>query len=185
MYKRIYLVLIGGIFFCFYTASLAAEEIVGKYFTLVCFSGCDRSEFAYKINANYLLQRDIEYSPATPDSIIAKSLDALYLDVSDILDIHIYSYHGKIVVYPTRQALKEDVFRNFEGQKPDLPSLYIHSTDTIFISLADMTMPMLAHEMAHAIMSHYFVVPPPAKIQEVLAGYVEYSIRKSTGTLPH
>lgn len=33
--------------------------------------------------------------------------------------------------------------------------------------------------MGHALMSHYFVVQPSVKIQEVLAGYVEYQLRKS------
>jgi hypothetical protein len=54
----------------------------------------------------------------------------------------------------------------------------------VYISYPEMTIGMLGHKIAHAIISHYFVVPPPAKIQEVLAGYVEYSIRKSAGTLP-
>jgi hypothetical protein len=38
---------------------------------------------------------------------------------------------------------------------------------------------VLGHEIAHAIMSHYFVVLPSEKIQEVLAGFVEYQLRKN------
>ncbi|MBU0693662.1 MAG: hypothetical protein KKC11_03205 [Candidatus Omnitrophica bacterium] len=146
---------------------------------------CELVEFAQKINVNYFLQMDIPSSDTKNfDSIISKTLDALYLEVSDILDIHIYSYHGKIKVYPNKEKLKENVFRNYPGQKYNLPAVYIHPDNAIHISLADLTLGMLAHEIAHAIISHYFVVPPPAKVQEVLAGYVEYSIRKSAGTLP-
>jgi len=159
--------------------------IESKYFTLEFPRECELVEFAQKINVNYFLQMDIPSSDTKNfDSIISKTLDALYLEVSDILDIHIYSYHGKIKVYPNKEKLKENVFRNYPGQKYNLPSVYIHSDNAIHISLADLTLGMLAHEIAHAIISHYFVVPPPAKVQEVLAGYVEYSIRKSAGTLP-
>jgi hypothetical protein len=38
--------------------------------------------------------------------------------------------------------------------------------------------------MAHALISNYFVVAPPPKVQEILAGYVEYSVRKRMGNLP-
>jgi len=121
------------------------------------------------------------------DSIIAKALDALYLEVSDILDIHIYSYHGKIKIYPNKEDVESNVataLKKQHAKKTDFPAVYRHSLNTIYASFPDLTLGMLAHEIAHAILSHYFVVPPPTKIQEVLAGYVEYTIRKSTGTLP-
>ncbi len=38
---------------------------------------------------------------------------------------------------------------------------------------------LLGHEMGHVIISHYFVVPPSYRIQEVLTGYVEFQLRKS------
>jgi len=37
----------------------------------------------------------------------------------------------------------------------------------------------LGHEIGHAVISNYFVVQPPIRIQEVLAGYVEYQLRKA------
>ena len=55
---------------------------------------------------------------------------------------------------------------------------YFHDDKTIYISTEDLTLGMLGHEMAHAIISHYFVVPPPTKVQEVLSGYVDYSFQK-------
>jgi len=58
-------------------------------------------------------------------------------------------------------------------------SFYVFDSNTIFISYQDLTLGMLGHEIAHAVISGYFVVPPPDKVQEVLAGYVEYSLRKA------
>ena len=38
---------------------------------------------------------------------------------------------------------------------------------------------VLGHEIGHAVISHYFVVLPSVKVQEVLAVYVEYQLRKT------
>ena len=36
---------------------------------------------------------------------------------------------------------------------------------------------ILMHEMSHAIISRFFPVPAPVKVQEVLAMYVEYNLQ--------
>lgn len=158
--------------------------IESKYFTLEFYKDCDLIKLIQKLNVNYFLHADVFSSePEDIDSIISKTFDALYLEVCDILDIHIYSYHGKIKVYPNKKELEQDVLRGYIEEKFGLPSVYEHSKNTIHISYPDITLGMLAHEVAHAIISHYFIVPPSPKVQEVLTGYVEYSIRKTTGTL--
>lgn len=161
------------------------HSLESKYFVLYYYKDCDLTELAQKLNINYFLHPDV-FSNESEDinSVISKTLDALYLEVSDILDIHLYSYHGKIRVYPNREEFKKNAFGNYRGRVPDVSCIYKHSDNTIYISFPDLTLGMFAHETAHTIISHYFVVPPPVKIQEVLAGYVEYSIRKATGTLP-
>jgi hypothetical protein len=58
------------------------------------------------------------------------------------------------------------------------PSFYFHEEKTIYISTEDLDLGMLAHEIAHAIISHYFVVPPSERVQEVLSGYVDFHFKK-------
>ena len=65
----------------------------------------------------------------------------------------------------------------------DERSYYLHETNTVYISYKDLTLGMLGHEIAHAIISNYFVVLPSAEVQEILSGYVEYSLKKQTMTL--
>jgi hypothetical protein len=156
-----------------------------RYFTVYAYSGFNVNSLIPKLNFQYLLHLDRVdgEAAATPSDILSKTLDALYLEVSDILDIHIYSFRGSIRIFAQQDslnaALKEFFGVDFKG-----PSFYLQEQNTIFISDADLTLGVLGHEMAHAIISGFFVVPPPAKIQEVLAGYVEYNLRKSTDTLP-
>jgi hypothetical protein len=40
------------------------------------------------------------------------------------------------------------------------------------VSVADLHEGMLAHEMAHAIIDHFFAVRPPSSTAEILARYV-------------
>jgi hypothetical protein len=157
---------------------------VGNYFSVYADGTADAYGVLGKIDTNYLVYSSggAQVSDNVSD-ILAKTLDGLYQEVSDILDIHIYSFKGTIQVLPDQQSLSS-YFKRAYGIDFNERSLYYFEKDTIYISFADMTVGVLGHEMAHAIISHFFVVPPPAKIQEVLCGYVEYSLRKSRGNLP-
>jgi hypothetical protein len=188
--KKIFLVFLVSVFIFWIRPLFAFEEkldqvLETKYFTVYAYSGFNVNSLIPKLNFQYLLHLDRVdgEAAATPSDILSKTLDALYLEVSDILDIHIYSFHGSIKIFiqqaSLNAALKEILGVNLEG-----PSYYLQEQNTIFISDADLNLGVLGHEIAHAIISGFFVVPPPEKIQEVIAGYVEYNLRKSTDTLP-
>ena len=105
-------------------------------------------------------------------------LDVLFTQVCDTLDMQLYSFQGKIKICLDRERLSQiydDLFR----KELQASSFYIYSLNTIYISADSFKREILGHEMAHAIISHYFVVQPSVKIQEVLAGYVEYQLRRT------
>ena len=58
----------------------------------------------------------------------------------------------------------------------DPAALYSHRTRTITLAIDCVTDGVLAHEMAHAVISAYFQVPPPEKAQEILAQYVDKNL---------
>ncbi|RKY35274.1 MAG: hypothetical protein DRP80_06670 [Candidatus Omnitrophota bacterium] len=156
----------------------------GKYFSIYGYKDLDIVNLLKRLNFEYLLHSQNLTASLREDfkSLLADTLDALYLEVSDILDLHIYSYHGRIYLLKDKDSVSS-VFSQYFGRSFPERSFYLHEKNSIYISCADITLGMLGHEIAHAVISHYFIVPPPAKIQEVLAGYVEYDLRKSTGTL--
>jgi hypothetical protein len=104
-------------------------------------------------------------------------VDALFLEVSDILDIHLYSYHGRINLCKTHNELSNLYYYYFKSPL-DAEAFYFKDKDTIYIALPDMELSILGHEMGHAIMCNYFVVTPPVKLQEILTKYIEYKLRK-------
>jgi hypothetical protein len=167
-----------------YAQTSGKQVAQGTYFSVYCDGISDAYAVLGKIDMNYLVYSAGSGKGADNVSgILAKTLDGLYQEVSDILDIHIYSFKGTIQVLPDQPSLNS-LFKQTYGIDFNERSIYYFEKNTIYISLADMTIGMLGHEIAHAIISHYFVVPPPARIQEVLCGYVEYSLRKTRNSLP-
>lgn len=162
-----------------------AETVETKYFTIFLCADCSAAEFAKKISSESSVRFET-YTESKSDinSIIKTDVDALYLEVSDVLDMHLDSYHGKINVHPDSVGVSETAYGNVQIIDNLLPSIYVPSQNTIHISLKDLGVGVLSHEMAHALISNYFVVAPPPKVQEILAGYVEYSVRKRAGSLP-
>jgi len=154
----------------------------GDYFTIHCQEGVDPLNIAYKIKAgpNFYIYKDSDkkiFRGGSPGDILAENIDALFEEVSDLLDMHLYSYHGDIKIFLTKDNLGK-VFSKLLGEELKSESFYYHNENAIYISAESLKPGILAHEIAHAIISHYFVVLPPVKVQEVLSGYVEYNINK-------
>jgi hypothetical protein len=156
----------------------------GEYFTVYgdngieVYSVIDKLKFEYLVySANFGEKYGQEL-----DDILAKTIDGLYMEVSDILDIHVYSFKGIIIIMPDKGSLAAKM-KSLFGIDFNERSIYYHEKSVIYISLADMTAGMLGHEMAHAVISNFFVVPVPVKVQEVLAGFVEYNLLKKRQAL--
>jgi hypothetical protein len=115
----------------------------------------------------------------TAQDIFAGMLDAVYLHACETLDIHMTSFRIGLVVLPDAPAVGRAVVP-FLGVPRQTPSFYHRDTNTIYISAADLRCGILAHETGHAVINHYFIVPPPEKMQEVLCGYVEYSLMRDS-----
>jgi hypothetical protein len=169
----------------------AQDDIVqflakGKYFEIYGYPGINVFSLINQLDYQsvHITQSLAPYAQDQQLSdILAKTLDAIYLEVSDILDLHIYNFVGGLEVFEDAQAVAH-VFKKYSGLTMHERSFYFHEKKTIYISEKDLTLGMLGHEIAHAIISHYFAIPPPMKVQEVLAGYVEFHLRRRYGTLP-
>jgi hypothetical protein len=105
----------------------------------------------------------------------ADLLDQMLGKVQHTLDMYPEEMSITIVLYPDYQSLG-DTFREF-SQAENIPlAFYAHQTRTIYVDVSSVTSGVLAHEMAHAVINHFFSEPPPAKAQEILARYVDMHI---------
>jgi hypothetical protein len=166
------------------SCALAQEEgglpltLETRVFTVTSDCAIDCFALAKKIDYEYMVQTDDLSSVAAQDSagVLARSIDGLFAAVSDALDIRILRFRGRIFILPDRPSLKEHLKRVY-GLELSERSYYFYRDNTIFIAYEDLNARVLAHEMAHALISNYFQVPPPEKIQEILASYAEKNLR--------
>lgn len=196
---RFHTALIGILFIAcvlFSDVSRAAETVVvddgfkaevktkSRYFNIYIKGGVDIQGLTMKLAVPPSI-RSIIREPADflGSYTLYDQLDTFFLAVLEIMDIRLKKFKCTLKICKDASQLS-DVAKKLFGRKVKAGGFYVAGIDTIYVDAEDVTIEILGHELSHAIQVHYFVVPPPEKIQEILAGYVEYQLRKYTNTLP-
>ncbi|MCD4780300.1 MAG: hypothetical protein K8S27_07115 [Candidatus Omnitrophica bacterium] len=157
-----------------------ANSSESKYFEIILPEGVDLDEFyAVIFRDNFTLEEIIAPLPlpANLEQHVLMALDSLYLEVANILDIQPQGFKTRIEVYLDKSKITETA-QLFSVDNYSDVAIYVFMQDTIFISIEDLTSASLGHEIARAIISHYFVVPPPEKVLNILTGYVDMKLGK-------
>lgn len=102
-------------------------------------------------------------------------LDGLFQQVQRILEMPRPELSLTIHFYADASALAQ-VAQEVGGPIGAAPAFYWKKTHTIHANGPTVTIGILAHEMAHAVLDDYFVIQPPAKISELLCQYVEKEV---------
>ncbi|MCX7661357.1 MAG: hypothetical protein N2Z79_01575 [Candidatus Omnitrophica bacterium] len=174
MIRKIFFIIL---FLILFTVICSAQkEFKSSYFKIHLYKGVDILDLTKKldISSGYLLG---SYPLDNAEIMLTRIIDAIFLETSDILGIHLPTFKGEIKIFYNYEELK-NLFREIFERELNTFSFYMATTNTIYIDAQNIKPEILAHEMAHALISRYFVVLPPPKLQEILAKYVEYKIRK-------
>ncbi len=160
-----------------------AKKLQTKQFTVYYPAQSDLSALAKGLKISFsdkvLAGANPKLSASAGQPELAEALDILFLSVCNILDMNLYSFQGTIKICRDVNQLS-DIYTNlFCTSLGGRFSFYASELNTIYISQEHFQREILGHEMSHAIMGHYFVVQPPVKASEILAGYVEYQLRKT------
>ena len=158
-----------------------AKKLEGKYFIAHYAPQLSASDLAQELDitsSDKLLAGRTRGKTFSPEEELMDMLDTLYLRVCNILDMHLYTFKVNIKICSDTKQLVDIYNYLFNENSKDLRSYYINDLNTIYISRENFKYGILGHEIAHAVISHYFVVQPPVAVAEVLAGYVEYQLRK-------
>ncbi len=154
----------------------SAKKLEGKYFTVYYSPQTEISGLLQKLNVsssdNLLVGR-----PLGEELGLADMLDILFLQACDILDMHLYNFHGTIKICKDSFQMN-DIYEYLFRKTTTTRSFYTYDLNTIYTSTENFTRGVIGHEVAHAVISHYFVVQPSVKIQEVLAMFVEYQLKR-------
>jgi hypothetical protein len=159
----------------------SAKKLNSEHFTLYYSPQLDKTVLAQELDvgaSERLLVGKSATRGSSGQDVLADMLETLFIQVSDILDIHLYSLQINIKVGRDYNHLNSVYQTLFDANLYNIKSFYVHDLKTIYIQAGSFTREILGHEIGHAIICHYFVVPPPMRVQEVLSGYVEYQLRK-------
>ncbi len=116
-----------------------------------------------------LLEKD---NSEGPGKTVSRTIDAIFKRVREILDMRPKMKKVQINLYSNTQDLQE-VYQQRFSKKKHIRAWYVFKENTIYASVDDLHEGIMAHEMAHAIIDHYFAVKPPAATAEILARYVD------------
>ncbi|MDD5166263.1 MAG: hypothetical protein PHQ57_02595 [Candidatus Omnitrophica bacterium] len=159
---------------------MTAQKISGRYFNVFYESGVDVRELFKGLDVNpsdMLLAGRTKEAGLLPGEELAEMLDVLFVRVCEILDMRLYSFKGTIKVCYNSEELNRIYDDLFGSDGKTRKSFYNYDFNIIYVSAENFSRDIVTHEIAHAVISHYFVISPSAKVQELLAGYAEYQLR--------
>ena len=114
---------------------------------------------------------------STLEEQLAAKFDTLLLRVQGLLDMYPPGIHIMFRITRDREAI-DRVHRAQYGSGVDAQAIYLFEINTVYADYAEISESVVAHEMAHAVIDHYFGVRPPRKVEEMLAIYVDENLRE-------
>ncbi len=155
------------------------EKIEGNYCEIFYFNEKDLKKIDRKINISFISLRYGETTTIIKNRNLSEKVrvkcDTIFKKAEEILDMYPRRIKVRINIYSNKNQLDEKYYEMFKEENKAV-SFYIYKTNTIYISLEDVSEAVLAHEMAHCIIDHYFVILPPIKVKEILATHVDIQL---------
>lgn len=156
--------------------ALHAHEAQGKYVTLHYSDRELLKTCNEELDLGRKLSRHVEkrHVVTIEDEVLAK-LDTIMEKAEVVLDM----FPDKLRINVVLLASADDVARVFAqkyGKNASHIAYYSLSEDTIYVSVENARLEVIAHEMAHAIVDHYFTERPPYNIHELMAQFAEKHI---------
>jgi len=159
-----------------FPSSLLAGEIKGRYVTVQFANRELLGDFNEEIELGRKLSSYARKRPIVTieDEVLAKA-DTIVEKAETILEMFPDKLHIRIVLL-AKQADVARIFRDKYQKTADHIAFYSLAEDTIYRSVDDVNLEVLAHEIGHAVVDHYFNVRPPYNVHELMAQFVEKRI---------
>jgi len=144
-----------------------------KYATISYTEDKDLHTFTRNTGSGFsFLRESSEQNPLLAKTQVDKMVETIF----SLLDMVPPNFHFGINIYRTQGEVTAAFYR-VSGRGAAPVAFYAHQTRSIAIAVDSITDGILVHEIAHAVISAYFPVPPPARMQEILAQHMDKNIR--------
>jgi len=172
MHKKICLIIFFLLVFHLFFTSVYAGELNSRYTTIIYSNESQLRRFNKEIkmgSLSYLMRNKVSISF---EDEIKNKMDVLIEKVESILEMYPREIRISIILLDSDKEV-QGIYHKKYGRNVDFIAFYSPKDKTIYLSINDVELAVLAHELAHAVIDHYYGITTPTKIHEVLAQYVE------------
>jgi hypothetical protein len=176
MQMRISSVLLACLFILISFSPSPAFELKTRYATITYNSEEHLRKFNKEISLgslSYLLRNKKSF---TVDDEIKDKIDVIVERVEAILEMFPKELRFSISLHPAEEEV-QGIYKKRYGKDVDFIAFYSPKDKVLYVSVKDIDLGVLAHEIAHAIIDIYYGKATPSKIHEVLAQYVESHLK--------
>lgn len=154
-------------------------SVKSLYCTIFFKDGVDLEAIDKKIDTYKIDYGLTEKPPRAGDEAedeIAYKFDLIFFKVQEILDMRPKGLRMNVRIYKGQDDLNRVYVEIFDREN-NFIAYYIFKINTLFASQEKISANVLAHEIAHCIIDHYFSIVPPTKVAEMIAQYADVHIR--------
>lgn len=154
-------------------AELQAQELSKTYQTQYATISYARETDLHSFTRN--IGSGLSFLSEGPEKnpLLAKSrVDKIVETVTSLLDMHPLNFHFSIHIYKSHAEVAA-IYRAMGMLGAAPVAFYFHGQRNISVSFESITDRILAHEIAHVVICAYYTPPPPVRMQEILAQYVD------------
>jgi hypothetical protein len=150
-------------------------EIESLYWTLSYTEVDLLRKFNRKIRLGRLKYYMNKAKGITVDEEVKGKLDVISIRVQAVLEMMPDDLKFRIVLLKSKRDVKR-IFKEKYRKEAAYIAFYSPRERAVYVSVRDVGLNVLSHEIAHAVIDHYFGRKPSGKIHEVLAQYAEVQI---------
>ena len=148
-----------------------AADLESRYATI----HYDNEQQLRKFNSELFLGRNLafrlrEKNIVTFQDEITAKIDLLIDQVQIVLEMFPDKIKFDILLFDNSDEAQKELLHRY-GKKVDFISFYSRRDNTLYLSAKDAELKVVAHELGHVVLEHYFKNSPPVKIHELLAQY--------------
>jgi hypothetical protein len=122
-----------------------------------------------------LSERPVRSGNSANDDVAYK-FDLIFFKVQELLDMRPKDLHLNVRIYKGQSDL-DRVYMEIFDQQNKFVAFYIFKLNSLFATEEKISANIMAHEIAHCIVDHYFSVTPPTKVAEMIAQYADLHLR--------
>lgn len=136
----------------------------------------EKEDLLRQFNRNVRLG-SLSYAVSNKTSItyedeVKNKVDVILERVKAVLAMFPKNLNFTIILLPSDSDVQK-IYTGKYGKKVDFISFYAPRDKTVYISVDDVRLGVLAHELAHVVIDFYYDTSPGVKIHEILAQFVE------------